>query len=449
MSSENIGQEVPYDEINTIPAVEEEAAAVEDEASAVEEEAPAVEEEAAAVEDEASAVEEEAPAGEEEAPAGEEEASAVEEEVQVVEEDAQVVEEEASAVEEEVPAVEEEAPACEEEAPVVEEEASAVEEEVPAVEEEVPAVEEEAPAGEEEAPVVEEEASAVEEEVQVVEEDAQVVEEDAQVVEEYIEHINKNKTKTLKDFREKQFQHIKSNRNDDTSENDLNDNSEDLGGVKHGEPINYNKLYETLEKYCNLKRQTHWMCAKYYNNLDRMFLIPSICLSSFSGIASFLSSVESFEVYQTELSVGVGIMASCTTLLQSFSNAFGFSTKTEAHQNATEAFDQIITKIRFQRINPKNDVKDTDFISELENQIVETKQRCKYVVPEWIEEEYRDNKFNSLKSTLSRNVYKQLANIKTDKYLTAAKKKEYNKIDLEEIDVELGLKDDTDNKYCF
>ena len=190
------------------------------------------------------------------------------------------------------------------------------------------------------------------------------------------------------------------------------------------------------------------MCAKYYNSLDRYFLVPSILLSSFSGIASFLSSVQSFESYQTELSVGVGIMASCTTLLQSFSNAFGFSTKTEAHQNATEAFDQIITKIRFQRINPKQDVKDTDFITELENQIVETKQRCKYVVPEWIEEEYRDNKFNNLKNTLSRNVYKQLANIKTDKYLTAAKKKEYNKINLDEIDLELGLKDENETNRC-
>ena len=360
-----------------------------------------------------------------------------------------VSEEEAPAVEEEIPAVEEEIPAVEEEIPAVEEESSAAEEDAPAVEEETPAAEEETPAAEEETPAVEEETPAVEEETPAVEEEAPAAEEDFVVVEEELEHVNETKIKKIEEFREKRLQHMKSNRNDDTSENDLNENSEDIGGIKRGEPIDYNKLYENLEKYCNLKRQTHWMCAKYYNSLDRVFLIPSICLSSFSGIASFLSSVQSFESYQTELSIGVGVMASCTTLLQSFSNAFGFSTKTEAHQNATEAFDQIITKIRFQRINPKHDVKDTDFITELENQIVETKQRCKYVVPEWIEEEYRDNKFNSLKSTLSRNVYKQLANIKTDKYLTAAKKKEYNKIDLEEIDVELGLKDDNDKKCCF
>ena len=365
------------------------------------------------------------------------------------------VNQESPAIEEEAPAPEEEAPAPEEEAPAPEEEAPAPEEEAPAPEEEAPAPEEDAPASEEEAPAAEEDASASEEDAPAAEEEAPAAEEEARAAEEVAaeikedNNINENKSKKIEEFRQKRLEHMRGNRNEDTSENDLNENSEDIGGIKSGEPIDYNKLYENLEKYCNLKRQTHWMCAKYYSSLDRIFLIPSICLSSFSGIASFLSSVQSFESYQTELSVGVGIMASCTTLLQSFSNAFGFSTKTEAHQNATEAFDQIITKIRFQRINPKHDVKDTDFITELENQIVETKQRCKYVVPEWIEEEYRDNKFNNLKSTLSRNVYKQLANIKTDKYLTAAKKKEYNKINLEEIDIELGLKDDDKKSCCF
>ena len=32
---------------------------------------------------------------------------------------------------------------------------------------------------------------------------------------------------------------------------------------------------------------------------------------------------------------------------------FEYSTKSEAHQNATEAFDQIITKLRFEKLNPK------------------------------------------------------------------------------------------------
>ena len=227
----------------------------------------------------------------------------------------------------------------------------------------------------------------------------------------------------------------------------MNENSEDLhlSDISNND---YSKLYENLEKYCNLKRNTHWMCARYYNCLDRYFIIPSILLSSFSGIASFLSTVDFFEDYNTGLSVSVGIMASGTTLLQSFSNALGFSSKTEAHQNATEAFDQIITKIRFQRINPKTTVNDSDFITDLESQIVETKQRCKYIVPDWIEEEYRDNKFNNLKNTLIRNVYKKMINIKTEKYLDQMRTKDYKQLELDKIDLELGFKDLNEEARC-
>jgi len=362
-------------------------------------------------------------------------------------EEAATVEKASPPIEEMSPPIEEMSPPIEEMSPPIEEMSPPIEEMSPPIEEMSPPIEEVSPLVEKVSPLVEDEFVAVEDEFVAVEDEFVAVEDKFVAVEE-VGLINKNNIKNIEEIRENRLLRIKSNRNDDTSENDLNENSEDIGCIKRGQPIDYNKLYENLEKYCNLKRQTHWMCAKYYNSLDRLFLIPSICLSSFSGIASFLSSVESFESYQTGVSVGVGIMASCTTLLQSFSNAFGFSTKAEAHQNATESFDQIITKIRFQKVNPKDGVKDTDFITELENQIVETKQRCKYVVPEWVEEEYRDNKFNSLKGTLSRNVYKQLANIKTDKYLSAAKKKEYSKINLDDIDLELGLKDD-EKKCCF
>ena len=113
--------------------------------------------------------------------------------------------------------------------------------------------------------------------------------------------------------------------------------------AKLNNPEEIDKIYESLEKYCNLKRQTHWMCARHYACMDKYFSVPSIVLSSLSGIGSFLASIAYFEEYSTVFSVSVGVMASITTLFQSFSNAFEYSTRAEAHQNATEAFDQIIT----------------------------------------------------------------------------------------------------------
>ena len=69
-------------------------------------------------------------------------------------------------------------------------------------------------------------------------------------------------------------------------------------------------------------------------------------------------------------------------------------------------------------------------------------------MPEWIEEEYRETKFNNLKNTYLRNIYKKLITIKTDKYLSEATKKTYDNIHLDKIDLELGLRDEDKDSCC-
>ena len=208
------------------------------------------------------------------------------------------------------------------------------------------------------------------------------------------------------------------------------------------------KIYEKLEKYCELKRQTHWMCSRHYSSMDRFFTVPAIILSSLSGIGSFLASTDTFKPQADVLTISVGVMASITTLFQSFSNAFEYSTKSEAHQNATEAFDQIITKIRFERLNPKANVNAVEFIDIIENLIVETKQRCKYIVPDWIEIEYSDRKFTSLKDNVTKDIYKKMINLKSEKYLEAMNKKDLEDLDLSRIDKDLGFKGLNEKDCC-
>ena len=208
------------------------------------------------------------------------------------------------------------------------------------------------------------------------------------------------------------------------------------------------KIYEKLEKYCELKRQTHWMCSRHYSSMDRFFTVPAIVLSSLSGIGSFLASTDTFKPQSDVLTISVGVMASITTLFQSFSNAFEYSTKSEAHQNATEAFDQIITKIRFERLNPKANVNAVEFIDIIENLIVETKQRCKYIVPDWIEIEYSDRKFTSLKDNVTKDIYKKMINLKSEKYLEAMNKKDLEDLDLSRIDKDLGFKGLNEKDCC-
>ena len=141
-------------------------------------------------------------------------------------------------------------------------------------------------------------------------------------------------------------------------------------------------------------------------------------------------------------------MASITTLFQSFSNAFEYSTKAAAHQNATEAFDQIITKIRFERINPKQSTNPSEFIENIEKQIVETKQRCKYIVPDWIELKYSDNEFRSLKNDKTKHIYRKLIELKSKKYLDTMAKKDLEDLKLHNIDTELGFSDLNRKDWC-
>ena len=235
-----------------------------------------------------------------------------------------------------------------------------------------------------------------------------------------------------------------------TIENDIENNGQrvivDLAKLNNPEEID--KIYESLEKYCNLKRQTHWMCARHFACMDKYFSVPSIVLSSLSGIGSFLASIAYFEEYSTVFTVSVGVMASVTTLFQSFSNAFEYSTKAEAHQNATEAFDQIITKLKFERLNPVKEADPGEFIDSIEKQIVETKQRCKYIVPDWIEGQYSDTKFKNLKNNKTKDIYKAMINLKSEKYLELMKNKEFNELNLENIDEELGFKKLNEKECC-
>lgn len=218
--------------------------------------------------------------------------------------------------------------------------------------------------------------------------------------------------------------------------------------AKLNNPQEIDKIYESLEKYCNLKRQTHWMCSRHFSCMDKYFSVPSILLSSLSGIGSFLASIQYFEEYSTVFTVSVGVMASVTTLFQSFSNAFEYSTKAEAHQNAVEAFDQIITKLKFERLNPVKEADPGEFIDGIEKQIVETKQRCKYIVPDWIEAQYSDNKFKSLKNTKTKDIYKEMITLKSQKYLELMRKKEFSELNLENIDEELGFKNLNEKECC-
>ena len=201
------------------------------------------------------------------------------------------------------------------------------------------------------------------------------------------------------------------------------------------------EIYDRLQRYCSSKKKQHWLAAKYNEKMDRLFIIPSIIISTLSGVAAFFASTEiPNEQEQIWIGISVGILASITTLLQSFSNAYGFTAKMEAHQNSAEAYDQIITDLRFEIINPHENCNYSEFIKSIEKRISEIKQRCKYIIPDWIEQQYDDLKFNNINKAKQRAIYSELIEIKAKKYLELKKMEtDITKIDLSKIGSELGI----------
>ena len=195
---------------------------------------------------------------------------------------------------------------------------------------------------------------------------------------------------------------------------------EENPGTKRSRIDNY-KLMKNISEYAYVKRTTHWMAAKYFEKSNMSFVVPSILITTFSGIISFLASSSYFDNNATTImTLVVGGLASISTLIQSFSSAFGFANKAEAHQNAVESYDQLVTKIRFKTINSGPEI-DEKFIEELEEQISDIKQRCKYLIPHWIEGDFVRNKYQQDVRDMIYKTKENIIKIKNEKYLKKVK----------------------------
>lgn len=149
------------------------------------------------------------------------------------------------------------------------------------------------------------------------------------------------------------------------------------------------EVYKSILKYCEYKRTIHWRASKYYEINDRKIIIPSICFSTVASVLIYTAST--FTQSDTQiikiLTITSGALTSVSTLLTTISNSWGLSKKAESHQLAAESFDQLVTKIKFEMIHPKT----PDFYNVINNKINEIKQNCKYIVPEWIIQNYDED----------------------------------------------------------
>ena len=150
-------------------------------------------------------------------------------------------------------------------------------------------------------------------------------------------------------------------------------------------PLNRNRFFIMMLKRLKKKKYIHNRASNYFNNMQKYIMYPSVCITAFSSIASFLttSTIVSNNM-KTGLSISVGVFASVSTLLQSISSSCNYSTKSELHRTATEEYDKLITKINFEIEMPN----EKDFIEQMENKILDIQNKCKYIPPQFIIDEY-------------------------------------------------------------
>ena len=170
--------------------------------------------------------------------------------------------------------------------------------------------------------------------------------------------------------------------------------------------IFYNKILKRLQRLSYL----HSRASQYYETMNFYIFGPSITITALSGIASFLSTSQYIsEGAQNGFGIGVGIVASISSVLQSLAGACQYSAKKEAHRNVAEQYNNLIISVKFEIEMPNEE----DFTDNLEVKILDIQSKCNYFVPQFIIDEY-DKKY--LKNVKQSNLKKQtsLENIVID-----------------------------------
>jgi hypothetical protein len=149
-------------------------------------------------------------------------------------------------------------------------------------------------------------------------------------------------------------------------------------------------LTEYIDRLEELK-WVHSRASEYYEKANLYITLPAIVLTSISGVISLVSATgQPSSTFTYVSAISIGVSASISSLFQTLSTTLQFNTKSDQHRNVADRYGKIITKIKFEFIDHSNE----DFMMELENQIIEVQNMCKFFPPIFLYEEYKKYKMN-------------------------------------------------------
>lgn len=147
------------------------------------------------------------------------------------------------------------------------------------------------------------------------------------------------------------------------------------------------ELYQKLLTRVQALQDVHYRCAETYSKYNMYLFLPSITITTMASIGSFLAASDYLnEDTQTIFSLSVGILTILSSMMQSVNNTIKYPAKIESHQLAGEEYSKLLTRLQFEFLNPDEE----DFFSDIEEKILDIKNKCKYYPLRSIVDKYKD-----------------------------------------------------------
>mmetsp|Transcript_11505 Transcript_11505/g.27066 ORF Transcript_11505/g.27066 Transcript_11505/m.27066 type:complete len:449 (+) Transcript_11505:60-1406(+) len=120
------------------------------------------------------------------------------------------------------------------------------------------------------------------------------------------------------------------------------------------------------------------LAAEHYNNMNNtMFVTPSIITTSFASFCSFLAATD--PVHGKNISLFVGALGTCATIITAMQSAYKFDTKAEAFRTAAAEYRLLQTRIMGSMRKDKNLKEEwTDLWKEVEMRMTELQKKMQY-----------------------------------------------------------------------
>lgn len=165
--------------------------------------------------------------------------------------------------------------------------------------------------------------------------------------------------------------------------------------------LSFNKLIIKVKEL----RFTHNQAQKYYEKRRKYIMWPSIILTSLTGSLSFIST--QFPNEEKLLNIFIGVIGSLSSLLVALGAAYKFDSKAESHAVSAESYNRLLSDLFFKGLKHRDNIKEEellDFFEKTQEKVNDISQRCKYLIPTHIENDYKNKKHTFHRNSMQRNL---------------------------------------------